>query len=95
MACQMTLDNFNVNWRRLFLIDDFCGKEIKLISFLKGSLGRHGGGVLFIGSNEEEGNLVILKCDENDNCYKRIGDTGDDEKDWEWIGILINPSGLP
>ena len=82
------LDFLNEYWEDIFIINN--QKITPLTDFLGQCLGEHSGGILFIGCGKEEGNRFVLKLDLSDHFYKRISDTGDDEKDWEWIGDIAN-----
>lgn len=80
------LDFLNEYWEDIFIINN--QKITPLADFLGQCLGEHGGGILFIGCGKEEGNRFVLKLDLDGHFYKRISDTGDNEKDWEWIGDI-------
>ena len=90
----MDPDRFNVRWKSFILVN-LRNQQIPLTEFLGQSLGRHRGGVLFIGRGTEDGNNVILKTDEEDNCYRKVSDTDDDERDWELIGYLVDKNTGP
>jgi len=85
----MDNDKLNVSWKRLVLIN-LRNQQIPLTSFLKQSLGRHRGGVLFIGYGKEDGNNLVLRADEKDNCFQKVANTDDEERDWELIGSLVD-----
>ena len=82
----MTLRELSINWRKFALVDE---DDVPLTVFLKECLGEHKGGLLFMGCGEEEGNTWILKVDDLDGCFRKIGDSGDDEQDWQLIGTLV------
>jgi len=75
-------------WEQLAIVN---GQKITpLKDFLGQCLGERNGGILFIGCGKEDGNRFILKLDSDFHLYKRIDDTGEDKKDWEWIGDITN-----
>ncbi len=82
----MDLEDFHQYWKILYLSTPE-GENEPLTDFLKECLGEHKGGLLFQGKEREEGNLVVLKCDEDWQCFRRNGD------DWESMGFLFEPHG--
>lgn len=84
----MTLCQFHDRWHELYLVDDLELKDQSLTSLFRECQGGHRGGLLFISREEES---WVLKCDENDVCYRRVKETGDEEEDWSRIGSLVNP----
>lgn len=89
----MTLQEFHENWHNLILQDD--DEERSLVVFLKECLGEHRGGLLFEGRGREKDRMLVLKCDEDDNCYRlREGADGINDRDWQWFGFLIDPDEL-
>ncbi len=90
----MTLDEFNIDWKRMFMVDsEIGGSDQPLTEILKSCAGQSKGGLLFYGAGFYDGELLILRCDDDNNCYRRIKNTGDDEQDWELFGYLISPMG--
>lgn len=86
----MTLDYFNIHWKRFALVGIGIGSRDRPLSdFLDDCVGWVKDGLLFYGKNDYEGEVLILKCDEDWNCYQRISNTGDDEKDWKLLGYLV------
>jgi hypothetical protein len=51
--------------------------------------------VLFVGCGRESGNNLVLRVDENNNCYRRVSNTDDDERDWELMGCLVDKNAGP
>lgn len=90
----MDPDRLNTQWKLLILVDA-RNQQIPLKSFIKASLGRHKGGVLFVGCGKEDGENLVLKSDSENNCYRKVDDTGDDDRDWEWMGYLVDNSRGP
>lgn len=92
----MTNDYLAGYWRRMHIIINEIGNDYSLKEFfnIQKCLGQHKNGVLFIvkdGQGEEDS--LILKCNEEDYCYKKVADTGDDDQDWKEVGFLIEASG--
>lgn len=81
----MDLEDFRRYWKILWLSPDM-GEDEPLTDFLKECLGEHKGGLLFQGKGREEGNLLVLKCEDRE-CLRKNGD------DWENIGFLYDPEG--
>lgn len=78
------LDDFQEDWRLLLLLKE--GDTTRLSDVYTECIGEVGGGLFFY---DNKGEKIILKCDEDGHCFKKVADTGDYEKDWEWIGDLI------
>ena len=85
----MESNDFRWQWPSLYLIKE--SKEQLLSDLFKGCGGELKGGIMFYNHQDE---IVILKCDEDGHCFKKIGDDGDEEKDWEWIGDLLTEQQL-
>jgi len=87
------LDFLNEYWESMLMIND---REVRpLTDFLKECLGERNGGLFFLGCGKEDGNGLVLKLDSAGHLYKRISDTGDDEKDWEWLGDIVDEDTRP
>ena len=85
-----SLDEFQEDWEDLTLLNG--DQMTELNSFLTECIGEVGGGLFFY---NKKGDKVILKCEEGGHCLKKVDDTGDEEKDWKWIGDLVYPDGTP
>lgn len=85
----MTLNYFRRSWKRLNLVNHKIDKP--LTSFLKDYCGERSGGLLFY---TKDGDIMVLKCDEANNCYQRTR-KGFDDEGWEWIGRLVDHSSGP
>ena len=85
----MNPDYFNINWKHFVLIGiGHDSSDRPLTDFLESCAGAVRGGLLFYGKNDYAGEVLILKCDEEWNCYQRVNNTDDDDKDWKLIGYL-------
>lgn len=83
----MTCRYFQEQWENLTLVG--AKDDVPLKAFLKDCLGEHRGGLLFIGRGTQDGNTFILRVDDQDDCYRRVADSGDEGQDWRWLGALV------
>lgn len=97
----MTNDRLAGYWQWMHIVTDEIGNDYPLREFfnIQKCLGQHKDGVLFIIKDKQyEEDSLILKCDEEDYCYRKVADTGDDDRDWKQVGLLIeapDPDSLP
>lgn len=86
----MDPDDLRWQWQSLYLVKE--RKGCLLTDLFKSCGGDLRGGIMFYNHQDE---IVILKCEEGGHCLKKVDDTGDDEKDWEWIGDIVDEDTRP
>ena len=102
----MTDDKLHAYWEHYILECTEISYSEKLKDLFQSCLGERDGGIRFVctelGEQHFESDKVTLEVrswnleDRTGDCYLKVKDTGDDAKDWEYAGCLVeDPSNPP